>query len=84
MNADREFRVSPGDAITPLWIALRAYYSTRLEQLRVELENSRLTGKETNALRARIAEVRNFLQLDSERHDDIPVTDGFNGGVAAG
>lgn len=84
MNVDREFRVSPGDAITPLWLALRAYYSTRLEQLRVELENPRLTGKETNVLRARIAEVRNFLQLDSERHEDIPVTDGFSSGVAAG
>lgn len=84
MNVDREFRVSPGDAVTPLWLALRAYYSTRLEQLRVELENPRLTGKETNVLRARIAEVRNFLQLDSERQEDIPVTDGFSGGVAAG
>jgi len=84
MTAAPEFFVSPGEATTPLWQALRKYYTSRLEQLRVELENPRLTDGETNALRARISEVRKFLQLDAERHTDIPVTDGFSGGVAAG
>jgi hypothetical protein len=58
------FRVTPLEASTTLWIAMRQHYERRLHTLRAQNDSMTLDPIKTAELRGRIAEVRAILNLD--------------------
>lgn len=66
-------RINDAQALNPMWQALRAHYTTRLAQLRIDNDNPALGDLETAVLRGRIAECRALLDMDSPEPDAITV-----------
>jgi hypothetical protein len=66
-------KLNDAQALNPLWQALRAHYTTRLAQLRMDNDNTALSEKETAVLRGRIAECRAILDMDSPEPEAITV-----------
>jgi hypothetical protein len=58
------FKVTPLEANTPLWLAMRAHYERRLHKLRTENDTMTYDATKTAELRGRIAEVKALLNLD--------------------
>ncbi len=66
-------KINDAQALNPMWQALRAHYTARLAQLRIENDNPALSEKETTVLRGRIAECRALLDMDSPEPEAITV-----------
>jgi|688.fasta_scaffold00571_18 hypothetical protein len=66
-------KITEAQSTNPLWQALRAHYTTRLAQLRMDNDNTALSEKETAVLRGRIAECRAILDMDSPEPEAITV-----------
>lgn len=58
-------KLSEAQTTNPLWHALRAHYTERLQQLRIENDNARLSDTATAELRGRIDECKAFLAMES-------------------
>ena len=58
-------KLNEAQTTNPLWHALRAHYTARLQQLRVENDNTRLSETATAELRGRINECKLFLEMES-------------------
>jgi hypothetical protein len=59
-------RIDHARQTNPLWHELKQHYEERLEKLRVQNDNAALDAIQTAALRARIAEIKTFISLDTE------------------
>lgn len=57
-------KLTESQLTNPLWHALRAHYTERLAQLRVENDNPRLDAVATAALRGRIDEIKMFIAME--------------------
>lgn len=57
-------KLTESQLINPLWHALRAHYTERLIQLRVENDNPRLDAEATAMLRGRIDEVKQLIAME--------------------
>jgi hypothetical protein len=59
-----DLRISPVEARTPLWQAVRAHYEAKLARLRAK-NDTRQSPEETAWLRGQIAEIKAILALDA-------------------
>ena len=62
-------KLTEAQQTNPLWHALRAHYTERLAQLRVENDNPRLDAEATALLRGRIDEVKQFIAMECPEPD---------------
>jgi hypothetical protein len=72
MTTKERFAIVGVNRMNPLWLAIRAHLETRLDALRVQNDAIAKTEVETAAIRGRIAQIKELLDLDKIRPDTTP------------